>query len=82
MKFKRLLTTTVLSLLVVFAATAQDENRGKLKSYSFIEVQGGGQMTYTNFDKKDLVTPTAAISVTMSIINGNMSQEIWISCLM
>lgn len=63
MKFKRLLTTTVLSLLVVVAVTAQDENRGKLKSYSFIEVQGGGQMTYTNFDKKDLVTPTAAISI-------------------
>ena len=45
MNFKRLLTTTALAMLVVVAAFAQDdEYRGKLKSYSFVEVQGGGQM--------------------------------------
>lgn len=63
MNFKRLLTTTALAMLVVVAAFAQDdEYRGKLKSYSFVEVQGGGQMLNMCYSKSKLMTPTAALS--------------------
>ena len=63
MNFKRLLTTTALAMLVVVAAFAQDdEYRGKLKSYSFFEVQGGGQMLNMCYSKSKLMTPTAALS--------------------
>ena len=62
MNIKRLLTITALSLLVVATAFAQDEERGRLKSWSFIEVQGGGQMLNMCYDKNKLVTPTAAVS--------------------
>jgi len=61
MKTKRLLTTMALSVLVAGAVSAQNE--GKLKSYSYVEVQGGVQMTATNAPMDKLITPTAAFSL-------------------
>ena len=60
MKTKRMLTTMALSVLVVGAVSAQKE--GMLRSYSYVEAQGGVQMTATNAPMDKLITPTAALS--------------------
>lgn len=61
MKRKRLLTAIALSVLMAGAASAQ--NDGKLQSYTYVEVQGGVQMTATNAPMDKLITPTAALSL-------------------
>lgn len=58
MNTKRLLTVAVTTLLMTGAAMAQTD----WKSYSFIEAQGGLQLTTTNAPKDQLITPTAALS--------------------
>ena len=58
MKTKRLLTTVIISVMMVGAAYAQDA----LKSYSFIEAQGGVQFTSTNAPIDKLLNPTASLS--------------------
>lgn len=63
MRIKRLLTTAALTMLFVGAVSAQDDERGKLKSWTFIEVQGGAQLTTTQYRKDKLVTPTGAFSI-------------------
>ena len=60
MTTKRLLTAVALSVLMAGAVSAQNE--GKLKSYSYVEVQGGVQMTATDAPMDKLITPTAALS--------------------
>ena len=63
MKNKRLLFTAAMSLLTVAGAFAQaGDTRGELKSYSFVEAQGGVQLTSTNAPMDKLITPTAALS--------------------
>ena len=49
--------TAAFAMLLAGAASAQD-----LKSYSYIEVQGGAQLTSTNAPMDKLITPTAALS--------------------
>lgn len=51
-----------MSLLMTGAATAQDDSRGTLKSYSYVEAQGGVQLTATDAKMDKLITPTAALS--------------------
>lgn len=58
MKQKRFLLIAALSVLMAGAATAQD----KLKSYSYVEAQGGVQLTSTNAPMDKLLTPTASLS--------------------
>ena len=58
MKTKNLLTAAV-ALLVAGAAQAQTNT---WTSYSFIEAQGGVQLTSTNAPMDKLITPTAALS--------------------
>ena len=58
MKTKRLLTAAVTTMLMACTAMAQTD----WKSYSFIEAQGGVQLTTTNAPKDKLITPTAALS--------------------
>ena len=53
--------TAALAMLLVGAASAQDD-RDALKSYSYVEVQGGAQLTSTNAPMDKLITPTAALS--------------------
>jgi outer membrane protein OmpA-like peptidoglycan-associated protein len=55
-----MLTTMALSVLVAGAVSAQKE--GMLRSYSYVEAQGGVQMTATNAPMDKLITPTAALS--------------------
>ena len=57
MKTKSLLTAIIM-MMMVSAASAQEI----LKSYSFIEAQGGVQLTSTNAPMDKLITPTAAFS--------------------
>jgi len=59
MKSKRLLTTAAAALLMVGAATAQTNS---WKSYSYVEAQGGVQLTATDAKMDKLITPTAALS--------------------
>jgi outer membrane protein OmpA-like peptidoglycan-associated protein len=58
MKSKGLILTAALALLAG-GAQAQDK---VLQSYSFVEAQGGVQLTSTNAPMDKLITPTAAIS--------------------
>ena len=58
MKTKNLLTAAV-ALLMAGAAQAQTNT---WNSYSFIEAQGGVQLTSTNAPMDKLITPTAALS--------------------
>ncbi len=53
--------TAAFAMLLVSAASAQDD-RDALKSYSYVEVQGGAQLTSTNAPMDKLITPTAALS--------------------
>ncbi len=63
MKNKRILAVAALSTLLLSSTFAQDDNkRYPLKSYSFVEVQGGVQLTSTNAPMDKLITPTAALS--------------------
>lgn len=58
MKTKRLLMTAAAALLMVSAASAQEN----WKSYSYVEAQGGLQLTATDAPMDKLITPTAALS--------------------
>lgn len=58
MKTKKLLTAA-LALLVVGTAQAQTK---EWKSYSYVEAQGGVQLTATDAKMDKLITPTAALS--------------------
>ncbi len=62
MKSKKILMTAALSALLVSAVQAQEETRGPLKSYSYVEAQGGMQLTSTDAKMTKLMLPTAAIS--------------------
>jgi outer membrane protein OmpA-like peptidoglycan-associated protein len=62
MNIKNLILTT--GLAVSLNASAQQENRGALQSFNFIELQGGGMMTVTNGNVgTNLIRPIAAFSV-------------------
>ena len=62
MKNKFLLLTATIALMAVCTVRAQEDTRDQLRSYSFVEAQGGLQMTATDADMTKLMTPTAAIS--------------------
>jgi outer membrane protein OmpA-like peptidoglycan-associated protein len=62
MKSKRLLMAAAAFMLLANAAEAQDKNARALLSYSFIEAQGGVQLTSTDAKMDKLMTPTAALS--------------------
>ena len=59
---KKLLTIVAIAMLTVLSANAQGNDKGRLKSYSFIEAQGGVQLTSTDAPMDKLITPTAALS--------------------
>ncbi len=59
MKTKRLLTAAAGILLMTGTTMAQTSG---WKSYSYLEAQGGVQLTTTNAPKDQLITPTAALS--------------------
>ena len=63
MNAKKLFFTAVISALTVGAAQAQEDTRDQLKSFSYVEVQGGLQLTSTNAPMDKLFTPTAALSI-------------------
>lgn len=51
-----------LGLLMSGSAMAQDEGDASLKSYNFVEAQGGMQFTPTDAKNSKLITPTASLS--------------------
>ena len=62
MKYKNLLLTATMALFAVSTVTAQEDTRDQLKSYSYVEAQGGVQLTSTDADMTKLITPTVAVS--------------------
>jgi outer membrane protein OmpA-like peptidoglycan-associated protein len=61
MKNKKLLLMAAFSTLLVSAVQAQKEKK-ELLSYSFVELQGGLQLTSTDAKMTKLFTPTASVS--------------------
>ena len=61
---KKLLSLAALSLLLTTTVTAQDhcKNGPKLKSYNYVEVQGGMEWTTTNAKIDKLLSPIGAVS--------------------
>lgn len=62
MQYKNLILATA-AMLFTCAASAQNSDKGELKSYNFIEVQGGAQLTLTDAKMDKLITPVGAFSV-------------------
>lgn len=62
MNRKQFIIIVIAALFAVSTATAQEDTRDVLKSYSFIEAQGGFQLTATDASMSKLFTPTAALS--------------------
>ncbi len=60
-RMKKLLTIVVVAMLSFATANAQ-ECKGKLKSWSFVEAQGGLQFTSTDAPIDKLLTPTVGLS--------------------
>ena len=63
MASKKYFVTAALALLTAGAAVAQDNTQGALKSYSYVEAQGGVQLTATDASMTKLMTPTVAVSL-------------------
>lgn len=63
MNRKQCFFIAICALFAVNTATAQEDKRDVLKSYSYIEAQGGLQLTATDAKMSELFTPTAAISI-------------------
>lgn len=61
MKYTKLLIASA-AMLFTCAANAQDD-KGELKSYNFIEAQGGVQTTLTDAKMDKLITPVGAFSI-------------------
>ena len=59
MNNKKLLLTAAAAMLIAGMAQAQDK---QWMSYSYVEAQGGVQLTSTNAPMDKLITPTAALS--------------------
>jgi OmpA-OmpF porin, OOP family len=60
---KNMILAAILCLLAFGEMTAQvEKKRGTLESYTYIEVQGGAQLTFTNAKMNKLVTPVGAFS--------------------
>ena len=62
MNRKQFILTVISALFVACFVTAQEDNRDVLKSYSYIEAQGGMQLTATDAPADKLLTPTGAVS--------------------
>lgn len=64
MKFKAMILAAfaALNASVAFAQTNEDD-RGVLNSWTYVELQGGGQMTLTDAKMDKLFTPVGAFSV-------------------
>lgn len=63
--FKTLMASVLLAGMATQATFAQESGEKKKADYPyvFVGVQGGGQVTFTNYDAKKLITPIGAVSV-------------------
>ena len=50
-------------MLASGTANAQESGKGALQSYSFVELQGGAQVTLTDAKKSELITPVGSFSI-------------------
>ena len=62
MKTKNLLTMAVLAFMAFTTANAQEDTRDALRSYSYVEAQGGLDWTTTNANITKLLMPQGALS--------------------
>lgn len=64
MNSKKILAATCLAAVTAFTANAQENGRDyEPYPYTFVSVQGGGQITFTNNSFDKLLTPIGAVSV-------------------
>lgn len=61
--YRKTMLTAALCLLASGAVMAQDSDKGPFRSYNYVEVQGGGQITLTDAKKSELLTPFTALSI-------------------
>ena len=62
MKYIKLIFASA-AMLFTCAANAQESDKGELKSYNFVEIQGGVQTTLTDAKMDKLITPVGAFSI-------------------
>ncbi len=60
--YRKSFLAAVFCMMESDAAMAQDSDKETLKSYNFIEAQGGGQITLTDAKMDKLITPVGALS--------------------
>lgn len=60
--YRKSFLAAVFCMMASGAAMAQDSDKETLKSYNFIEAQGGGQITLTDAKMDKLITPVGALS--------------------
>lgn len=62
---KTMLATLLFGACIAMPAFAQEKSKKQNKSYPYavIGIQGGGQITFTNYNAKKLITPIGAVSV-------------------
>lgn len=60
--YRKSFFAAVFCMLASGAAMAQGNNEETLKSYNFVEAQGGGQITLTDAKMDKLITPVGALS--------------------
>lgn len=61
MKITKLLTLALLSTLGAQTMSAQSADENRSYPYGFIGLQGGVQLTFTNYDHTKLITPIGAV---------------------
>ena len=61
--FRNILALTALAVCVATPASAQETEEKDYKPFPhmFVNVQGGAQTTFTNYDNSKLITPTASV---------------------
>lgn len=60
--YKKSLLLAAFCMLASGAMIAQESGKGTLKSYNFVEAQGGAQITLTDAKMDKLITPVGALS--------------------
>lgn len=63
MKTRTFIVAAIAALTATAAHAQGEDNRGKLNSWTFVELQGGAQMTATDVKMSKLITPVGAFSV-------------------
>ncbi len=62
MQNKRITLATALGIMMSCTVAAQQADKQQPQSYSYVELQGGAQLTLTDAKMDKLITPVGAVS--------------------